>query len=120
MSSYSLEIVNSEKYSQEFEENILYSFDNYMYKKHFRVGEGIKDENELKHNLIFSRILCEDSCEIINYIQDKIMGKIESCKKIKKSISQTLVEFTNCNNSKVVCMNNNNNSCKPIWTEALW
>lgn len=122
MSSYSLQILNSEKYSQEFEENILYSFDNYIYKKHFRVGEGIKDEKELKHNLIFSRILCEDNCEIINYIQDKIMGKLEDCTKNKKNISQTLIKFSKCNSSKIVCLHNNNsiNNCKIFWTEANW
>lgn len=120
MSSYSLQILNSEKYSQEFEENILYSFDSYIYKKHFRVGEGIKDENELRHNLIFSRIMCEDNCEIVNYIQYKIMGNLECCKKDRKSISKTLTEFTKCNNTKVACIQNSSNNCKPIWSEANW
>jgi hypothetical protein len=94
MSSYSLNILNSEKYSREVEEVIIYSFDDYIYKEHFRVGQGIKDVSELKHSLIMKRILCSDNCDIINYIQDKIEGKLENCvKNKKKKITNTLFNF---------------------------
>jgi hypothetical protein len=115
MSAYSLEILDSEKYSRDFQENILYSFDSYIYKEHFRVGEGIKDDKELKHSLIFSRILCTDNCEISNYIQDKIEGKLESCnKKKKKKLISSIFNF--CQQES--CSADEFSSV--AWTKSLW
>jgi len=57
MSAFSLDKLTRHKYIQEFEDNILYNFDNYFYHKNFRVGGGIKDEKELKHNIIFYKLL---------------------------------------------------------------
>lgn len=104
MSTYSLEILDAEKYQKEFEENIIYSFEQYIYKEHFRLGNGIENEDELKHNLILSRILCEDNCEIVNYIQDKLEGKLKIPPK-KKKISELLKCYTeqyNCSNEEVI------------------
>ena len=107
MSTYSLNILDSEKYQKEFEDNIIYSFEQYIYKEHFRLGNGIENEDELKHNLILSRILCEDNCEIVNYIQDKLEGKLEISpkKKKRKKLSELLnlcSEQDNCTNEEVI------------------
>lgn len=107
MSTYSLDILDSEKYQKEFEDNIIYSFEQYIYKEHFRLGNGIENEDELKHNLILSRLLCEDNCEIVNYIQDKLEGKLEipPKKKKRKKLSELLnlcSEQDNCTNEEVI------------------
>ena len=117
MSTYSLNILDSKKYQKEIEESIIYSFEQYIYKEHFRLGNGIENENELKHNLILSRILCEDNCEIVNYIQDKLEGKLEipPKKKKRKKLSELLnlcSEQDNCTNEEVVQ--------KIFWTDVSW
>lgn len=117
MSSYSLDILDSKKYHREFEENILYSFDQYIYKRNFRLGEGIKNEDELKHNLIFYRILCEDNCEIVNYIQDKIEGKLD--KKIKRKKRRKLSETVKlC--AEQECCSEEEVIPKIFWNNVSW
>jgi hypothetical protein len=46
MSTYSIDILDSEKYQKEFEDNIIYSFEQYIYKEHFRLGNGIDEAPE--------------------------------------------------------------------------
>lgn len=84
MSNYSLGILNREKYLEEFEDLILYNFDNFFMREHFKVGDGIEDNEELEHALLFHRILCTDNCTILNYVRDKIEGKLEHKSKRKK------------------------------------
>ena len=84
MSTISLEILNAEKYREEFEDIILYNYENYMMQKRLRVGNGIIDQGELKHSLLFYRALCTDNCDLIDYISDKINGYLEKVGKKKK------------------------------------
>ena len=77
MSNYSLEILNKDTYVKEFEDLILYNFDNYFMQKHFKVGRGIEDNEELEHAILFHRVLCTDNCTILNYVKDKIEGKLD-------------------------------------------
>ncbi len=42
MSQYSLQLLNAEKYLEEFEDIIIYNFENYLMQKRFRVGQGIE------------------------------------------------------------------------------
>lgn len=117
MSTYSLNILDSKKYQKEFQENIIYSFEQYIYKEHFRLGNGIGNEDELKHNLILSRILCEDNCEIVNYIQDKLEGKLELSpkKKKRKKLSELLdlcSEQDSCTKEEVIQ--------KIFWESSVW
>lgn len=115
MSTYSLEILDAEKYKIEFDENIRYSFEQYLYKKHFKVGEGIKNEKELKHDLILSRILCSDRCEIVNYIKDTIEGRLQSPhkKKKKRSLLEMFEEHEHQNLY-------NSEDQKLYWFESKW
>lgn len=84
MSTYSLEILDGKKYKEDFEQNIRYSFEQYLYKKNFRVGNGIENEDELEHDLIYSRILSSEKCEITNYIKNVIEDRINKKPKKKK------------------------------------
>lgn len=122
MSAYSLQILDREKYLNEFEENIIYSFDKYVYKKNFRVGKGIEDKKELKHDLIFHRILCTDNCEMIDYIQCAIEGELEKrgkTFKTNKSISEILkiaqqyLEEQDCTLEEAL-------ACNVFWSTATW
>jgi hypothetical protein len=122
MSGYSLQILDREKYFNEFDENIIYSFDKYVYQKNFRVGKGIEDKKELAHDLIFSRILCTDNCEMINYIQCAIEGELEKRGKTFKSnksiseilkIAQQYLEEQDCTLEEAI-------ACQSVWTTAQW
>lgn len=118
MSAYSLQLLNAEKYHEDFEANILYSFDQYIYKEHFRVGDGITDEDELEHDLIFYRILCEDNCEIKNYIQDKIEGKLDPIHK-KNKAKRRLLDSIEAYSYQEHC-NENEATQHIFWENATW
>ena len=105
MSQYSLEILNSEKYVEDFEEIILYNFDHYFMQEHFKVGKGIEENGELEHALLFHRILCTDNCTIIEYVKDKLSGKLERPRKRNKRLGEllrTVQEQENCNEEKAI------------------
>lgn len=108
MSNYSLEILNREIYLEEFEDLIIYNFDNYFMREHFKVGKGIEDTEELEHALLFQRILCTDNCTILNYVKDKIEGKLEkntkSRKKNKKlgQLIKDMQQEDNCTEEEVI------------------
>lgn len=87
MGVYSLEIKDQKKYHSLAKDILIYNFENYLMKKRFMVGNGIEDEGELDHAILFYDILCDDNCDIINYIQSKINGTLESSPKKKKTKS---------------------------------
>lgn len=105
MSNYSLEILNREKYLEEFEDIILYNFDNYFMREHFKVGVGIEDIEELEHSMLFQKILCTDNCTILNYVRDKIEGKLEKKVKRRKKLGeliQTVQKENDCSEDEVI------------------
>ena len=115
MSQYSLQLLNAEKYSEEFEDIIIYNFENYLMQKRFRVGQGIENKDELNHALIFSDILCTDNCVLTKYIQDKIDGKLENPPK-RKSINKLIETFSKENN----CTEEEACTANFYWSEAAW
>lgn len=65
------------------------------------IGDTVK-ESEIRHTMILNRILCTDTCEIINYISDIISGELEDCGiKSKDKKLKTLKEC--CDKSDNVC-----------------
>jgi len=115
MSTYSLEILDAEKYQEEFEQNIRYSFEQYLYKKNFRIGSGILNDDELDHNLIFSRILCSERCEIVNYLKDSISGKL----KVKNKKKRKLLDLHREHEDEHKSMYNNEEQ-RLYWESASW
>lgn len=85
MSQYNIENLTIEKYVKDYEEVMLYNFDKFYVHKHFRIGEGICSDKELKHAFILHRTLSKDSCEVLEYVKDKIAGKLEKSVKTKKN-----------------------------------
>lgn len=101
MGAFSLNTLDREKYFEEFEDKILHDYENWIMQTRFKVGQGVKNEMELEHNLLFHRILCTDNCEIIDYVKDKLNGKLEDCgKKIKnkslRELTKALAEYSEC------------------------
>ena len=112
MSTQNLSELSRERYAEETEEKLLQMADAYFYQKHFLLGKT-PDRDRIRHAMIFSNILCRQHCEILNYIQDKITGKLEFCgkkpksKKLNSLINQCeteleiscedIIECTSCN-----------------------
>jgi len=115
MSQYSLQLLNAEKYLEEFEDIIIYNFENYLMQKRFRVGNGVENQDELNHALIFSDILCTDNCVLTKYIQDSIDGKLQNSPK-KKSINKLIETFSKENN----CTEEQACEATLFWTESMW
>jgi hypothetical protein len=72
MSAQSINTLNSSRYLQESEEFLLDSFEKYFFHKNFKVGEGIKDFAELKHNVLMKKLICEANCEVSNFIRQTL------------------------------------------------
>jgi hypothetical protein len=78
MSTKSINTLTRETYLEKAEDNLLRMSDAYFYKKKFLIGEGI-DEDKQDFYMQNYRFLCTDNCEMNNFIQDKIEGKLEEC-----------------------------------------
>ena len=72
MSTISINTLSGERYAQEAEDFLLNAFDKYMFEKYFKVGGGIKDFNEVKHNVAIKKLVCNANCIITNYIKEQL------------------------------------------------
>lgn len=91
MSNQSILELDREVYLQKAEKNLLQMSDAYFFNKHFKIGEGV-DEDKKDFYYQMYRLLCEENCEIQEFIKDKIEGKLEDCK-IKPNSSTKLAEI---------------------------
>lgn len=89
MSTQSITSISKERYTQEAQDILIYNFEQYFYHKNFRLGDGI-DEDETLHNMYLQELLCNNNCEVYNYLYDTIAGKVKNCPKKKKSISHLI------------------------------
>jgi len=119
MSAFSLDKLTRHKYIQEFEDNILYNFDNYFYHKNFRVGGGIKDEKELKHNIIFYKLLNIDVCQNIDYIKAHLEGyDIAEPKRKKHDLATLLKKFEKYKEDNN--FQNIHDNVPYVWSKVEW
>lgn len=78
MSAISINNLTAEKYASKAEDFLTCSFEKYIYHTYLKVGEGIKDFDEVKHNLAIKKLICGANCEVSNYIKEQIT-KPEVC-----------------------------------------
>jgi hypothetical protein len=97
MSAYSLQLLSAKKYFKEFEEKLKCDAESYFFDLHYKVGGGIKNFQETLHNVTMNRILSTDNCTILNYVQDKIDGKLEECgiEKCNRTFNESLQLYKN-------------------------
>ena len=81
MSVYNLEDQTALKYYKKHKEYLLDISNKEYINKYFLVGEKI-NKKEQQFSLIMTELLCTENCEIINYINDKLNGRLEF-KKLK-------------------------------------
>jgi hypothetical protein len=93
MSTQSITLNTVEKHSQQVREVMIYNFEQYFYHKNFRLGDGANLE-ELNYYRYLKDILCDDNCEIVNFLRSKLEGDLKnSPKKKKRKLSQLMQEY---------------------------
>lgn len=117
MATQSILELSRERYLQESEERLLQLSDAYFYKKKFLLGEGV-DRDELRFTMQSHKMLCTEDCEMINFIKNKIAGKLESCgyTPISYSFENLVSDYSqvfNCSEQQVI-----NEVCG--WTDVMW
>ena len=93
---------------------LLNSFEQYFYNKNFRIGETANME-EMTYNRRIKNILCSDDCEVVNYMQDKLDGKLCAENKPKR---RKLCEYLECCESQGDI--DLDKELKVYWTRNTW
>jgi hypothetical protein len=105
-------VLNQESLFEKFAKENLRQADLYYAEKKFKVGEGM-DELKALHSYILKDVLCEDDCEIVNFLYKRITGQLE-CSKRRKNKS-VLKHIEDNDNITVI----NNYYTQPFeWTET--
>ena len=75
-STQSILELSRERYADENEDTLLQMSDAYFYSKYYMVGKKT-DSDRIQHTLLFHRILNNCECPIVNFIENKLHGKLE-------------------------------------------
>lgn len=86
-----------ENYQEYFEKQIQQKSNEAFVYKYYTRNE--LDYDKVAHALFMSKIMCEDVCELTTYINNKIAGELEPCKK-KRCLSDTIKEYKNYHNQE--------------------
>ncbi len=113
MGAQSYLIKDQESYYDEALKTMMKSADTFYAREHFRIGDKV-DYDKLRHAQLLERILCTESCELIDYIYKKIAGTLEN-KKSKKPHKKIKREE---DDERTIIINNFND--KNYWEEILW
>lgn len=111
MSQQQINRLSAEKYLEKAQETLNKQADLYYLEEHFRIESKY---NRLKfiHAQLYKDILCTDDCEILNWVDRKIRGKLEG--EIKVSENGTIIP-----NTPDIIINNYYNT-EQDWQEILW
>ena len=111
MSQQQINRLSAEKYLEKAQETLNKQADLYYLEEHFRIESKY---NRLKfiHAQLYKDILCTDDCEILNWVDKKIRGKLEG--EIKVSENGTIIP-----NTPDIIVNNYYNT-EQDWQEILW
>lgn len=95
-STQSILELNRERYLEDAERQLLVMSDAYFLKEKFLLGEGV-DRDKMTFALQAQSYLCTDECEMLQFIADKIEGKLEPNKKKsrKRKLQELLEQFRN-------------------------
>ena len=116
MSTQSILEISRERYREEAEETLLQFSDKYFYDKHFKLGCGI-DRDKILHYMIIDRSLCTNNCELINYVEDKIAGRLEdTVRKSRQTRLQELIQKLAKQNKQI----EDEIEQKVFWSDTQW
>lgn len=74
----SILVKNISNSQQDFDNKILSLGNNFTIYKRFMIGEKM-DYDKMMFVKSFHKLLCTNNCEIINFIDKKIKGKLKEC-----------------------------------------
>jgi len=90
-----LNTANQDYYYNKSAEMMLKQADLYYMKEHFAITSNF-DKYKFMHSQLMTEVLCDDDCEIVNFIYKKLTGQLVHKKKKKKfSPSQCLEDSQN-------------------------
>ena len=116
MSTQSINEITQDRYRGEAEDKLLHYSDLYFYERHFKVGQGI-DRDKVSHYMIIDRSLCTNNCELINYVEDKISGRLEdTVRKSRQTRLQELIQKLTKQNKQI----EDEIEQKFFWSDTQW
>ena len=118
-STQSILELSRERYADENEDTLLQMSDAYFYSKYYMVGKKT-DSDRIQHTLLFHRILNNCECPIVNFIENKLHGKLEECtgkKSAKKRVSKILRELKEHTGKDEQCCLE---EAKVVWSISEW
>ena len=83
MSQQQINRISLEKYLEQAKITLQKQADSYYVKEHFRIGKDF-DKNKFLFAQLYEDVLCTDDCEIINWVDRKIRGRLEGKIKLSK------------------------------------
>ena len=84
MSQINLQKESIEQYFEKIDKSLKNDFKHYFVEKYFKVGNFQISLGKINHNIIFSNILSEKNCELVNYLEQKLDGTLLKQKYKKK------------------------------------
>ena len=116
MSTQSILLKDKAHYAKEFEKQILWNADRYYMHRFYRLGEDM-NFNEAMYYSKMGSFICTKNCELIDWIKNKLEGKLENCgKKTKEKSIYDLIKMIPQNGGS---MTDNFNSIMH-WEDAVW
>lgn len=122
MSTQSINELSQNRYAIENQKSMFALSDAYFYKEYYMLGEGASFD-KMYHSLLFNRILCEDNCEIVDYIKEKICGKLDEFGCTKSRKKKTLNELISLVTTNPKCEHEagcNGGDCICDWNQVSW
>jgi hypothetical protein len=112
MSQQQIKTYNQSSLYEKYSKTLMREADLNFAEKHFKI-KGYKEENFLKAYL-FSDSLCEDNCEVVNFLNKKLRGALgdENIELVKLKSIQT--KYQDINNYYTT------NNEEFSWTETAW
>lgn len=112
MSYYNLYNQTALNYYAKHRQRLLDLSDKEYIYNYFLIGEKI-NKKEQKFSLVMKELLCTDNCELINYINDKLSGKIGKKLKPLKLLEGESQEGDTYNVTQIIKENFN-------WSDTSW
>jgi hypothetical protein len=83
MSQQQINRISAEKYLEKAQETLKKQADLFYLEEHFKIDSKY-DRDKFIHAQLYKDILCTDDCEILNWVDRKIRGKLDGKVKLSK------------------------------------
>lgn len=116
MSSQSINTQTTQRWQEQSREILVYNFEQHFLYKNFRIGDDRDSQEEVEHNMYIYELLCNNNCEVYNYIYDKFAGKLEeNCAKKDRPLSKIIEMFNRHDKEEDVNIDTRN-----FWSIKSW